>query len=496
MCQKCTVYMLEVEGFKEAWKDQGFEADLKFGQYFDAELNKMGNIITLSYQGVDLASVEAGEARGAFRKRSKLKAVIKSLHEKDENGNPVEKDLISFQVIRWADLHRHCGYSLLDGMSHIKDMVAKTEHVGALTDHGTMHGVLEYYKQMKKAGKQPIVGFEAYVETHDGKKEGNHLWLVAKNQTGYKNLMKLSSKAQENFYKKPHISFEMLREHSEGIITSTSCMSSEISRLLMNEDYLTAKKVAEMYIEIFEKDNYYVEIQRHGIPEERNLNVQLMRLAKQLGLKVMGTTDSHYTNEEDGEDHEILLCIGTGKKMTDYDRMTFDGTGYHIHTPEEIEDLFEDLPEALDSTLEIAEKCADFEIELNKVHMPHFDVPVPFKDEMSYLKHLAWKGFETRFLEPMTKRPRYEFELTIDEYRERLEFELSVIENMGFPGYFLIVWDFVDYAKRNGILVGPGRGSVVGALTAYVLNITDLDPIPLGLLFERFLNPDRISMPD
>jgi DNA polymerase-3 subunit alpha len=503
--------MLEVEGFKSAIQELGFDLGLKVGQYFDAEINPMGNVITLSYKGEDIVSVEAGEAKGAFGKRNKLKAVVKSLHEEDEEGNPIDLDLISFQVIRWADLHRHCGYSLLDGMSHIKDMVAKTEYAGALTDHGTMHGALEYYKQMKGAGKQPIIGFEAYVETHDGKKKGNHLWLVAKNQTGYKNLMKLSSKAQANFHRKPHVSFDMLREHSEGLITSTSCMSSEISRLLMEQDYQTAKKVAEMYIEIFGIENYYVEIQRHGIAEEKLLNMQLMRLAKQLGLKVMGTTDSHYTNEEDGEDHEILLCIGTGKKMTDYDRMTFDGTGYHIHTPEEIEDLFDDLPEALDTTLEIAEKCSDFEIELNKFHMPRFEVPVPFKDEMRYLKHLAWEGFEGRFKGTAKDNA---------EYRERLEFELSVIEGMGFPGYFLIVWDFVSYAKRNfhlvdstvaklwksfikehgfdpsPILVGPGRGSVVGALTAFVLNITDLDPIPLGLLFERFLNPDRISMPD
>lgn len=477
MCEKCNVYKFDLTNFEEDWKDAGFSKELKVEQYFDINMNKRSKIATLSYKGTEIVSVELPEIVNAFV-RNKLKAVITSI---EEDGT------FSFIVVRWADLHRHCGYSLLDGMSHIRDMVAKTEYVGALTDHGAMHGALEYYKQMKEAGKQPILGFEAYVETHDGKKKGNHLWLVAKNETGFKNLVKLTSKAQENFYRKPHVSFAMLREHSEGIIASTSCMSSEIQRLLISRNYAKAKEVTELYIDIFGKENFYVEIQRHGIEEELIVEPQLLKLAKELDLKLMGTTDSHYTNIEDGKDHEVLLCIGTGKKMTDVDRMTFDGTGYHIHTPEEIEKLFADIPEALDGTLEIAEKCSGFELKLNQVHMPKFTVPILFKDEMSYLKHLSWEGFKNRF-EGTPKDNAV--------YRERLEFELSVLENMGFPGYFLIVWDFTKFAKEIGILVGPGRGSVVGSLTAFCLEITDMDPIPLGLLFERFLNPDRVSMPD
>lgn len=230
-----------------------------------------------------------------------------------------------------------------------------------------------------------------------------------------------------------------------------------------------------------------MEIQRHGIEEEFMLNPQLQKLARELGLKMIGTSDSHYTEKDDNEAHEILLCIGTGKKMNEPNRMVFDGTGYHIHTPEEMEELFHDLPEALDGTLEIAEKCSGFELPLGQVHMPKFTVPVLFKSEMEYLRHLSWEGFDRRFKDT---------EKDNAEYRDRLTFELDVLEGMGYPGYFLIVWDFIRFAREQDILVGPGRGSVVGALTAFCLNITDLDPIPLGLLFERFLNPDRVSMPD
>jgi len=468
MCKQPKQYFVEV---------QGFEMEVKVKDFFTAELAGM-NVVLTDKKGEVVAICEAGDSIEAFAKRKKLKAVVKSI----KNG------VVRFQIVRWADLHRHSGYSLLDGGNRIHDMVAKTEYAGAITDHGAMYGVLEYYKQMNSAEKLPILGFEGYVETKDGVKDGNHLLLLAKNITGFKNLMALTSKSYDNFYRKPHISYDMLAEYGEGIISSTSCMGSEVSQLLLKGKYEEAKYVAKTMSGIFGKEDYYVEIQRHGFQEEDIVNPQLMELARELDLKIIGTTDSHYLNEEDAYDHEVLLCIGTGAKMSDEKRMKLPGSGYHIHTPEEVEKLFSDIPEALDNTLEIAEKCSGLELELNQIHMPHFPVPAPFKSELEYFKHLCWEGFEKRFKgTPM---------FNSSEYRERLEFEISTIEKMGFPGYFLIVWDFVSFAKRNGILVGPGRGSVVGALCAYVLDITDLDPIPLGLLFERFLNPDRISMPD
>ncbi|MFF2531443.1 DNA polymerase III subunit alpha [Brevibacillus sp. NPDC058079] len=452
----------------------GLEA--KPGEFYDVEYEK-GNIVLVKL-GIVIGIISASHASALFTdQRRKRKAVVRKIQE----------GIAILQIIRWADLHRHSGYSLLDGGSKISDIVRKTEYAGAITDHGAMFGVMEYYKQMKAAGKLPILGFEAYAETIEGEKKGNHLLLLAKNQEGFKNLVKLTSLSQENVYYKPHVNYDMLGTYGKGIISTTSCMSSEIARLLLANKYEDAKYVAKAYIDIFGKDDYYVELQRHGIQEELLLNQQLMELSRELDLKVIGTTDSHYTDENDGYDHEVLLCIGTGKKMSDPDHMRFDGSGYHLHHADEIEELFKDIPEALNNTLEIAEKCSGFEMELGKVYMPKFSVPLPFVSEIEYLKHLAWEGFKKRF--NGTDKDN-------DEYRDRLSFELSVIEGMGFPGYFLIVWDFVDYAKRNGILVGPGRGSVVGALTAYCLNITDLDPIPLGLLFERFLNPDRISMPD
>lgn len=469
------------KGFAKIRILDGYFVDLtgietKAGEYFDVSFE--GHELLVYRQELIIKTLYAPHVSSLFNDpRRKRKAVVKK----------VQDDIAIVQIVRWADLHRHSGYSLLDGGSKIADIVKKTEYTGAITDHGAMFGVLEYYKQMKAAMKQPILGFEAYVETISGVKEGNHLLLLAKNQEGFKNLVKLTSKSQENFYRKPHVSYDMLGTYGSGIISSTSCMGSEISQLLLKNKYEEAKYVAKAYIEIFGKEDYYVELQRHGFDEELIVNPQLMEMAKELDLKIIGTTDSHFTNEDDAYDHEVLLCIGTGKKMTDHDRMKFPGTGYHIHDADEVEKLFSDIPEALNNTLEIAEKCSEFSLELGKVYMPTFQVPAPFANEMEYLKHLSWKGFEERF--KGTEKDNA-------EYRDRLEFELGVIEGMGFPGYFLIVWDFIDYAKRKGILVGPGRGSVVGCLAAYCLHISDVDPIPLGLLFERFLNPDRISMPD
>ncbi|WPQ59737.1 DNA polymerase III subunit alpha [Paenibacillus polymyxa] len=451
----------------------GLEAEV--GEFYNVEY-KENNLILMKEQIV-VGIVLAVDVAPLFRNKMKRKAVVRKV----QNGVAI------LQIIRWADLHRHSGYSLLDGGSKISDIVRKTEYAGAITDHGAMFGTLEYYKQMRKAGKLPILGFEAYAETIQGEKKGNHLLLLAKNEEGFKNLVKLTSKSQENFFRKPHVNYDMLGTYGKGIISSTSCMGSEVSQLLLKNKYEDAKYVAKALAEIFGKEDYYVELQRHGFDEERIVNPQLIQIARELDLKIIGTTDSHYTEKEDAYDHEVLLCIGTVKKMSDYDRMQFPGTGYHLHTSDEVEELFSDIPEALENTLEIAEKCSGLTLEMNKVYMPKFNVPAPFVNEMDYLKHLAWQGFKERF--EGTEKDN-------EEYRERLTFELEVIKGMGFPGYFLIVGDFVDFAKRKGILVGPGRGSVVGALTAYCLHITDLDPIPLGLLFERFLNPDRVSMPD
>jgi DNA polymerase III subunit alpha len=446
------------------------------GSFLDVELKE--DSLVFSLNGIEVNTVEAGEAKETFKRRKKLKAVVKEI---------VENELLT-QIIHWADLHRHSGFSLLRATSRIEDMVEKTEYAGALTDYGAMFGIVDYYKKMKKAGKKPILGFEAFTESINGEKNANHLVLLAMNYKGLKNLFKLTSLGFENVYhEKPHLSYEMLRKYSEGVIATSAGLNGEIPRRLLEDDYEGAKRVALELAHIFGKENFYIEIQRHGIEEEDIVNPQLIQLARELDLKIVGTTDSHYTNKKDAKDHEILLCLHDKTTLDDDNRTVFPGEGYHIHTVDEIEELFADIPEALDNTLEIAEKC-NVELELGKVNMPHFKVPAPYKDESAYFQYLCWKGFEERF--------KGTEKFNSEEYRERLQFEMDTINRMGFPGYFLIVWDFVDFAKRRGILVGPGRGSACGSLVAYVLRITEVDPIEYGLLFERFLNVDRISMPD
>lgn len=390
-------------------------------------------------------------------------------------------------VVLYAPLHGHSGYSLLDGASQIEDMVEKAELHMAITDHGNMFGALDFYKKMKKAGKQPIIGCELYSENIHGEKNRHHLLVLAETVEGYKNLSKLVSKAYENFYHKPQVSYDMLREHSEGLIVSSACMSGEVPKAVLRGDEKEARVVIETMIDIFGKDNYVIEIQRHGIDGEKEMNETLVKLAKEYDLKVIATADSHYTNLDDRESQEILLCIGTKAKMEDEDRMKFDGGGYHIHSSEEMARLFSDMPEALVNTLDLAERI-QMEIPLGELYMPHFDIPKPFKSDDEYFVHLCREGFKERFKgTEMYHNP---------EYHERMKFEMDTINSMGFPAYFLITWDVIKFAKDNGILVGPGRGSACGSLVAYVLQITDIDPIEYDLLFERFLNPDRISMPD
>ncbi|MEC3270641.1 DNA polymerase III subunit alpha [Bacillus thuringiensis] len=410
--------------------------------------------------------------RNLFERRQMFRAVV--------NGNVLD-------VVRYVSLHGHTGYSLLDGATKIHEMVAKTEWASAITDHGVMYGTLDFYKKMKKANKKPILGFEAYIETLDGKKEGKHQLLLAINATGYRNLVKLTSMGFENKYYKPHVKLEWLEKYSEGVVSTSSCLGGLVPQAIIKGDMDLARKTVQKMIDIFGKENYYIEIQRHGCEEEEVVNPALLQLAEEFGLKAIATSDSHYTEIEDASVHEILLCIGTKTTMDDPNRMVFPGSGYHIHTSEEMEDLFWDMPELLDNTLDLAERI-NIDIQLGEIYLPEFPLPEGFESQADYFEHLAWEGFAKRF--------KGQKEFKSKEYRERLTFEIETIKTMGFPGYFVIVWDFIRFAKERGILVGPGRGSACGSLVAYALDITDIDPIPYGLIFERFLNPDRISMPD
>lgn len=435
-------------------------------------------ITVLSESGIELQRLAAGKWAKAFARRNTLKGFV---HHHEASATII-------QIVHWADLHRHSGYSLLDGVTKLKDMVAKTDFAGALTDHGNMFGAVEYFQTMKSANKLPIIGFEAYCETIDGRKEGNHLWLVAKSDKGIQNLIKLTSLSYENFYRKPHISYEMLEKYGEGLISSTSCMGSEINQLLLKRDYEGAKRVAKTQQSLFGEGDYYVEIQRHGFEEEDITNPQLMKLSKDLDAKLLATTDSHYTEKEDAFAHEVLLCIGTKKKITDVDRLKFSGTDYHLHSVEEVEIKFEDIPQALDATLEVAEKCANAKLALGVKHMPRFPITAPFANAYEQLHHWVEKGFKERF----ENLPESMMEL----YQERKDFEMSVIQKMNYADYFLIVGDSIRYAHEVGIWTGPGRGSGAGSIILYCLKVTDICPIPYGLLFERFLNPERVSDPD
>ena len=444
----------------------------------------------------ELKEVFSEEFLAYFKRRKKLKAIINN-----ETGE-IEK------IIAFADIHRHSDNSLLDGAMSVKSMATKTEACGGITDHGTMSGVFDFYKEMKAQNKIPIIGQEFYCESINGDKVSNHLILIAKNQVGYKNLCKLSSIAQDNFYYKPLISYKDLEKYHEGLICTSACIAGELSKSIItyskSKDSNDAKKINEIvkfFKDLF-KDDYYFEIQRHGIENEEYVNNALLSLGKKHGVKVIATTDSHYLNKEDREAHELLLCISTKKTFADKDRFRFNGDGYHVHTSEEMEELFSDHLECLDNTLEIAEKCEDFFIQTGTYYLPEFPYPPQFKSEMEYLRSLVTQGFIERY-KPMfdiktsdTSEIKKEKESKKIEYWKRAKYELSIIEKMGFAGYFLIVWDFLNFCLNNDIPIGPGRGSGAGSMVLYCLHITDIEPMQYGLLFERFLNPDRISMPD
>lgn len=390
-----------------------------------------------------------------------------------------------FDIAWYVSTHTHSEYSILDGMSKIKDIAKTVTCAGTLTDHGNMFGFLKFFKAMEAAGKVALIGSEVYVSRINEAKEGNHLILIAMNEEGKKNLFQLSSLAYENFYRKPHVSFNLLRKYSAGLICTSACLGGEVAVLLAQGDYEGAKKVAMIYKDIF-KDNYYLEIQRHDIDVESKVNNGILQLSKELNIHLVAANDSHYILPEQTSIHEYLLCINDKKKMNEQHRK-FDGTGYYLMSQQEMADRFWDIPEAIQGTIEIALKC-NLKIETGKYHLPVFEIPDEFRNEVEYLDHLIDEGFQKRYAGS---------ELIRDKVRlERLAYEKGVIFNMGYAAYFLIVWDYVHWAKSQGIMVGPGRGSAAGSLVAYCLEITDLDPIPYDLLFERFLNPDRVSMPD
>ncbi len=395
----------------------------------------------------------------------------------------------------FTHLHVHTEYSLLDGSSKIKELVAQAKALGmdslAITDHGAMYGVIDFYKAAREAGIRPIIGCEVYV-TNGSRfdKEGAnsedryyHLVLLAENDLGYSNLMKIVSKGfVDGFYYKPRVDYEVLEAYHEGIIALSACLAGEIPKNLIRGMYDEACRVAGRLESIFGKGSFFLELQDHGIPEQRMVNTQLVRMSRELSIDLVATNDIHYTYAEDAEAHDILLCIQTGKKVSDENRLRYEGGQYYCKSEEEMRRLFPYAPEALDNTHKIAERC-QVEIEFGVTKLPKFDVP-DGKTSWEYLNELCFSGLKKRY-------PGDDGTL-----KKRLEYELNVIKTMGYVDYFLIVWDFIRYARDNDIMVGPGRGSAAGSIVAYTLGITNIDPIRYNLLFERFLNPERVSMPD
>jgi DNA polymerase-3 subunit alpha len=409
----------------------------------------------------------------------------------------------------FTHLHVHTEYSMLDGAARIADVVGSAVADGqpaiGITDHGNMYGILDFYKECQKQGIKPILGSELYmahesrrerpsrrgrVDDGGGDAEGGaklyyHLTALAENAAGYRNLIQLASRAfLEGYYYKPRVDWELLEEHSEGLIVTTGCLGGHVLQHLLRDDFDGAVKAASRLQDIFGRDNLFIELQDHGIPEQHRTNPMLLEIARHLQAPLLATNDSHYVHREDSVAHDALLCVQTGSLRSDPDRFKFHGDEHYLKTAHEMRHLFDELPEACDNTLWIAER-SDVSIEFGKPQLPTFPVPEGFEGDTDYLRHLAFEGAKARWGDPLP-----------DTVVERMAYELQVIESMGFSSYFLIVWDLIKHARDCGIRVGPGRGSAAGCAVAYALWITDLDPIRYDLLFERFLNPSRISMPD
>lgn len=415
----------------------------------------------------------------------------------------------------FTHLHVHTEYSLLDGSNKIKEYVKRVKELGmdsaAITDHGVMHGVIDFYKEAKAAGINPILGCEVYVapnsrfdkELTGGDDRYYHLVLLAENNTGYANLMKIVSRGfTEGFYYKPRVDMEVLNEFHEGLIALSACLAGEVQRYITKGLPEEAKKAARKYEDCFGKGNYFLELQDHGIPEQQTVNATLLQMSKELDIPLVATNDVHYTYAEDEKPHDILLCIQTAKKLADEDRMRYEGGQYFVKSEEEMKGLFPYAWEAVENTQRIADRC-HVDIEFGVTKLPHFDVPEGY-DSWTYLNKLCYDGLFERYGVLVDEEERRDLVVrggipegeTKEGLIERLNYELDVIRTMGYVDYFLIVWDFISYARNNDIIVGPGRGSAAGSIVSYCLQITDIDPIKYNLIFERFLNPERVSMPD
>ena len=428
--------------------------------------------------------------------------------------------------MNFTHLHVHTEYSLLDGSSKIKELVARAKELGmdslAITDHGVMYGVINFYKACKDVGIKPILGCEVYVapgsrfdkEAGTGDDKYYHLVLLAENNKGYDNLMKIVSEGfTEGFYYKPRVDYDVLERYSEGIIALSACLAGEVQKYLSRGMYEMAVEAAKRYEKIFGKGNFFLELQDHGLPDQKYVNPQLVRMSGELGIELVCTNDSHYIMADDAEAHDILLCIQTGKKVSDENRMRYTGGQYYLKSPEEMVELFPYALQALENTHKIADRC-NVDIEFGVTKLPKFQVPEGYTS-WTYLNYLCFDGLKKRYPDKtmdvdMEKILEHASKLDVEDRKQvaitpvedhedlcqRLDYELSVIHSMGFVDYFLIVWDYVNFAKVHDCAVGPGRGSAAGSLVSYCLTITDIDPMKYNLLFERFLNPERVTMPD
>jgi len=394
----------------------------------------------------------------------------------------------------FVHLHVHTNYSLLDGACEIDKLARRLSELGmescAITDHGVMYGVIDFYKTMHSYGIKPIIGSEVYVAErtmHDKEpgvdEEQYHLVLLAKDNQGYKNLMKLVSLGfTEGFYYKPRVDMSVIAKYSEGLIALSACLAGKIPSLLLKGNYEGAKSTALQFKSIFGDDNFFIEVQDHGLLDQRKIINDLISLSQETGIPLVATNDVHYIQKDDALAQDVLLCIQTGKTLDDENRMRFESSEFYLKSSDEMASLFSYIPEAIENTVKIAERC-NVTLDFGTIHLPSFQVPDGYTQD-EYLEQLCYKGARERFPE------------ITSEIKERLDYELDTIKKMGYSSYFLIVWDFINYARQKGIMVGPGRGSAAGSLVAYCLYITNIDPLKYNLLFERFLNPERISMPD